>query len=236
MNELTLSSLLGILRKSIVYIIIAAIVFAIAGYLCCEFIATPTYQAKIALLATNSSGFANQDSEDIGTDSSELSAARSLINTYIDIFSTREFFGMIKEKTGLDYSDNTLKGMVNISRRSDTSLFIDIVVTSANKKHAIIVADAIYEYSDDYLVSLLPAASVKGVEKSGSRAVQNYPNTSSAIFLAAVLGGVLTFVVFVIINIMDKTIKGEKDFSANYDIPILGNIPNFKVAAREEKK
>ena len=39
-----------------------------------------------------------------------------------------------------------------------------------------------------------------------------------------------------IINAMDKTIKGEKDFVANYDIPILGNIPNFKTAAREEKK
>ena len=52
----------------------------------------------------------------------------------------------------------------------------------------------------------------------------------------AFLGAVFVFVIAIIINMMDKTIKGEKDFSANYDIPILGNIPNFKTAAREEKK
>ena len=44
------------------------------------------------------------------------------------------------------------------------------------------------------------------------------------------------FILAFIVNVLDKTIKGEKDFSANYDIPILGNIPNFKAAAREEKK
>ena len=49
-------------------------------------------------------------------------------------------------------------------------------------------------------------------------------------------GAVLVFAVAIIITVMDKTIKGEKNFVANYDIPILGNIPNFKVAAREENK
>ena len=53
---------------------------------------------------------------------------------------------------------------------------------------------------------------------------------------AVILGAVLVFAIAIIITVMDKTIKGENDFTANYDIPILGNIPNFKAAAREEKK
>ena len=52
----------------------------------------------------------------------------------------------------------------------------------------------------------------------------------------ASIGCVLVLAIAILVSMMDKTIKGEKDFSANYDIPVLGSIPNFRVAAREEKK
>ncbi|MBO5105816.1 MAG: hypothetical protein J6C29_02850, partial [Clostridia bacterium] len=60
MNELTLSNLLGILKKSLVYIIIVSILFAIGAYCYCKFIATPTYQAKISFIGANGSGFGIQ--------------------------------------------------------------------------------------------------------------------------------------------------------------------------------
>lgn len=236
MNELTLSSLLGILKKSIIYMVIVAILFAGGAYGYCKFIATPTYQTRVALLATTSSGFSNQDQDKLGTDTTDLSGIRALIGTFIDTFSTRGFSELIKEKTGLKYSADQIKNMIRIARRSDQSLYMDVTVTCTSAKNAVIIADAVCEYCDDYLVSIFPSAYVKAAENSGSKAVQNYPNTSITIFSAAVLGAVLVFITAFIINVMDKTIKGEKDFSANYDIPILGNIPNFKAAAREEKK
>lgn len=236
MSELTLSTLLGILKKSIIYIVIAAIVFAAGAYVYCKFVAVPTYQTSVALLATTSSGFANQDQDSPGTDTTDLSGIRSLIATFIDTLSTRDFAELIKEKTGLEYSAEQLKDMINIVRRSDQSLFMDVTVTCTDAKNAVVIAEAICEYCDDYLVSKFPSAYFLALEDSGSKAYQNYPNTPTTVLFVAVLGAVLIFAVAIVINVMDKAIKGEKDFSANYDIPILGNIPNFKIAAREEKK
>lgn len=240
MNELTLSGLLGILKKSIIYMIIVSIICAIGAFCYCKFIATPTYQARISFIGANSSGFASQKGEEgeetVDIKSSDISASRQLILTYVDLFKTKDFYRVVKENIDLNYSANQLKGMVNIAQRAENSLFIDVTVTSTDPKHAIKIAETIYECGDDFLVATLPNAYVKAIEDTDSIATKNYPVTSTIVMAAIVVGAALTFAVATIITIMDKTIKGEKDFMANYDIPILGNIPNFKAAAREEKK
>lgn len=247
MNELTLSSLLGILKRSVVYIIIVAFLFAGGAYCFCKFIATPTYQAKASFIATNggiysedvdasqSSGTSLTDSTESKISNTDYAASRNMLNTYIGLFKTRGLYTMLKEKTGLEYSAAQLKSMVQVVRRADDALFIDFTVTCTNKQHAILIADTIYEIGDEFIASKIPSAYVMGVEDSGSKAYQNYPVTFITVVVSAIVGGILVFIIAFTINILDKTIKGEKDFSANYDIPILGNIPNFKAAAREEK-
>lgn len=237
MNELTLANLFGILKKSLIYIIIVSVLCAVGAFLYCKFIATPTYQAKVSFIGANSSGFASQTGEeDDDIKSADISASRQLILTYVDIFKTKDFYKVVKEKSDLNYSANQLRGMVSISQRTDNSLFIDVTVTCTDPKHAVQIAETIYECGDEYLVATLPNAYVKAIEDTDSVANKNYPVTSKTMTVAVVFGAVLVFAIAVVISVMDKTIKGEKDFVANYDIPILGNIPNFKAAAREERK
>lgn len=247
MNELTLSSLLGILRKSIIYVVIVAFLFAVGAYCFCKFIAVPTYQAKTVFIATN--GGISENTADVQSDgtlstedtnskinNTDYVASKNMINTYIGLFKTRGLYKMIKEKTGLDYTVGQLKSMVNVVARSNDALFIDFTVTCENKDHAVLIADTIYDVGDDFIASNSISGYVIAVEDSGGSAYRNYPVTFITVVASAIIGGALVFIIAFIITIMDKTIKGEKDFSACYDIPILGNIPNFKAAAREEKK
>lgn len=247
MNELTLSSLLGILRKSIIYIVIVAFLCAVGAYCFCKFIATPTYQSKTSFIATNG-GISSENGDEDNTVSNntvtsetkilntDYSASRNMLNTYVELFKTRDFYRMIEKEVGLDYSMGQLKSMVSVSRRDDNALFIDFVVTCANKEHAVLIADTIYRIGNEFISTKLPTGYVMAVEDSGGGTYQNYPVTFIIVASWTIIGAALVFIIAFIINILDKTIKGEKDFSANYDIPILGNIPNFKAAAREEKK
>ncbi|MBQ3088322.1 MAG: hypothetical protein IJC36_01680 [Clostridia bacterium] len=253
MNELNLSNLLGILKKCIVYIILVGFLFAVGAYCYCKFIAVPTYQAKTSFIATN--GGLNPDEEIvINTTSSTTSesseakilntdyaASRNLLDTYVGLFNSRKLYVMVQEKLAeqnhnLDYTPEQLQSMVSVARRSDEQLFIDFTVTCVNKEHAVAIADTLYAVGDEFVSSFFSAGSIMAVDDSAGKAVQNYPRTFNTMIISAFLGGVLVFVLAIIINLLDKTIKGEKDFSANYDIPILGNIPNFKAAAREETK
>lgn len=239
MNELNFADLLAVLKKCIVYVIVVAVVFAIGAFCFCSFIATPTYQAKVSFISTNS-GFASYE-QDMDTVTSKISgtdvsASLQLMSTYVDLLNSRELYSLVKEDIGLDYSESEIKSMVMVEARSQESLFIDITVTSTNPEHAIKIADSIYKLGGEYMASQITYAYIKAVDDSGNKVTQNYPNTPFTVFVAAVLGGCIVFVIAVIISLMDRAIKGEKDFSDHYDIPILGNIPNFNVAARKEKK
>ena len=237
MEELTLSGLLDIFKKCLIYIIIAVIVCAAGAFCYCEFIATPTYVAKVSFMGANSSGFGAQTSEgDTDIKSTDIAASRAIILTYIELFKTTDFFEMVVERSGLEYSANQIKSMVSFSQRTENSLFIDVQATSANPKEAIKIAETIYSCGGEYLSTLLPNAYIKAIEGTNSIARQNYPVTSSAMAISALVGAAFVFALSFIITIIDKAIKGEKDFEAKYDIPVLGYVPNFQSAAREENK
>ncbi|MBQ7108559.1 MAG: hypothetical protein IJN95_05660 [Clostridia bacterium] len=237
MTEINLSTLLSILKKSLIYIIMAAIVFTLGAFIFCEYIATPTYKAKISFIGANSSSFASQTGDEDGDiKTTDISASRALILTYVDIFKAEDFFEVVAEKSKLDYTAKQLKGMVNVSQRSVDSLFIDVTVTCPDPEHAVKIAETIYDCGGEFLITYLPNAYVKAFEDTNSTAVKNYPNTSTFVFAAAFGGAALVFAAAFLFFIMDKTIKGEKDFAEKYDIPILGSVPNFKMATREEKR
>lgn len=240
MNELNISTIIGILKKCLWYMVLVAVIFGVLAYCYCSFIATPTYQSKVSFIATNGGFSALDDIPSTNTEDklygSDIQASKDFLPTYIDIFKTEGIYKKVIEKTGLDYSARELKKMTSVDARSEDSLFIDVVVTATDPKHAVIIAETIFSIGGEYVVEQLPYAYIKGMERTSGVATQNYPNYSVTIVIAAFFGAVLVFAITIINNLMDKTIKGENDFNRVYDIPILGNIPNFKVATREEKK
>ncbi len=238
MNEFSISSLISVFRKCYVYVILAAIVFGSLAYSYCSFIATPTYEATSAFLATNGGLESNNDvaANSSKMQSTDIAASLGMLNTYVDVLGTTELYKQVAKETKCGYTANQIKSMVRVEVRSEESMFIDVTVTTPNPKHSVMIADAFVELGSKYVVEHLPRAYITPIERSNNRAVQNYPNTTLFTIIAAFLGAVAVFAIALIVSVMDKTIKGERDFAASYDIPILGNIPNFKAAAREERK
>ncbi len=238
MNDFTLASLLKILQKCIWHMLVVAIVFGVAAYAFCTFMATPTYQASVSFVATNK-GFGDetmlmQENTTSKISSADVAASLALLNTYIDILCIPEMYEELEKEVDLNYTARELASMVEISPRSDDSLLLDVVVTSTNPVHSVEIANAFLKLGDDYVMKCIPNAYLKGVQHS-SGAVQNYPNPPLTIVVLMLFGAALVYGIAVLIHAMDNTIKGESDFTSNYDIPLLGNIPNFKTAIREER-
>ncbi len=241
MNEFTIASLLGILRKCIWYMVIVAVVMAIAAYVFCAFVATPTYQSSVSFVATNKGFGGENTTTTIAGDASnkitsaDVAASLAMLNTYVGILQTGEMYEKLADELEMPYTARELSSMITVQSRNEQSLFIDVLVTSPNPVHSVQIANTFLELGDDYVVDCLPNAYMKAVQYSKG-AVQNYPNTFLTILLAVFLGVVAVYGIAILITAMDKTIKGENDFMSNYDIPLLGNIPNFKTAAKGEKK
>lgn len=234
MNDFSILDLVSILRKSIWYIISVMLVFAVAAYVFCTVVAVPTYQAKASFIATN--GGVGTDLEDGTTiKSTDVAASLALINTYIGILKSNAVYKEVAEEVDLGYSAFDIKSMTTVECRDEDALFIDVRVTSENPEHSVKIVNAFLEKGSKFVLTKMPKAYIEAVEVSNS-ASKNYPNTLTTVFLAAFVGFVLVVVIAIIIDMFDKTIKGEENFAENYDIPILGNVPNFKVAAKGDKK
>ncbi len=234
MNELSISTLISILRKNLAYIISAMVVFAIIAYAFCSFIAVPTYQAKASYIGGNG-GVGTDLEERVTIQNSDVSASLALIKTYVYILQSDTVYSKVAKALDSKYTAAQIKAMTEVLPRDEDSLFIDVKVTCEKPEDAVKIANAFIKVGSEHIMVLMPNAYIVGVEDT-TYAVQNYPNTMTTVTFAVILAFALVYGICLIASMMDKTIRGERDFTENYDIPVLGNIPNFKVAAREERK
>lgn len=238
MNELSVTSLIAIARKCLWYLIAAVVVFSVAAFCFCSFIAKPTYQSKVSFVASNGGVGTAIDNENNKIISSDIAASLGMVDTYVDVLNTRGAYVELSSAIGNKYKSAELKKMVSVSKRNEDSLFIDVVVTSPSPEDSVKIANAFLDLGENYVSQAMNEPSKKLVLKAEDcvSAVQNYPNTAMTVLIAAFLGFVLVYAVAIVVSVMDRTIKGEKDFTEKYDIPILGSIPNFKMATKGERK
>ena len=119
--EIDLLELLRAMWSHIVVIVLTAVVcagLALGGTLV---LVTPTYKAN-ALMYVNSSDISLAGSK-LSISASDLSAAKSLVDTYIVIMNTRTTLNEVIEKSGVSYTYEELKKMISASSVNSTEIF-----------------------------------------------------------------------------------------------------------------
>ena len=126
-----------------------------------------------------------------------------------------------------DYNYKSLKSKISVSRSQEEKsmlIYISVVSTSANE--AVQIANDFAECCKEFI----PANVDKNINVSitnADGASNVYPRTVMSSAIAFLVGAVLTFVIAFIIDISDQSIRGEDEFINQYDIPLLGSIPDF---------
>ncbi len=242
MNEYSIVEMLQIALKRIRLILLVGILCAAVAFVYCHFIATPKYQARASVIGSNGNVAADSDSKlntygsDTSIQSGDLTASLSLTETYVIMLKqmpteSQLFIDRITEAGLADYYNNN--SSVGISANKDT-LVIDIVVVSTDSKAAReianIYADCASDFISDYNIGMIKTLSKARV------AQQTSPHTARTTLLGFLLGAIATAAIAVYIELSDRTINGEDDIKTNYDIPVLGVVPNFQSIVKGGKK
>lgn len=208
-------------------IILAAVVFAACVFSYCKFFITPSYSATASIIATNGAVTVYSDKSTVSA--SDLSASLYLAETVIDILKTPDIYKDVADELGGEYNFQNLMGRTTVARRGEDTLFIDVTFSSTDPKEAMRIANKFVEISCEYIPEFVPH-SVAKVASTAIKAAKTYPRTVSATGIAGVLGAVLAYVVVFVIESMNRSIKGEEDFTNNFDVPLLGAVPDFENA------
>lgn len=213
-------------------IILAAVVCAAGVFSYCKFLLTPSYSATASILVTNGAVTTTYNAYDETADKvsgSDISASLYLSYTVVDILNTPDIYKEVADSLGAGYEYQNLMNCSSVARRNEDTLFIDVVFSSTDPKEAMRIANKYAEVACSYIPEYIPSARAM-VASTAIKSVMTYPRTMMSTAVAGLLGAVIAYIILFIIESFNRSIKGEEDFTSNFDIPLLGSVPDFENA------
>lgn len=214
------------LLNHLLIIILCMIICGAALLSYAKFFVTPLYQAEAMMYVNNTA----EGSATIS--SSELAAAKSLLDVYIVILKSPVTLEAVIEKADLNYSASELKSIVSASSVDGTEVF-RIAVTRPDPAEAKLIADTFSKILPSRIAEIIDGSSVKVVSEARFPTHQSSPNIRQYAMLGALLGFFASGAFFVIRELLDNSIKDDEYLTTTYNIPVLAIIPD--IAKRKVK-
>lgn len=249
-KEITLSYLLEVLKKSALWMVLAAIIFGALAGAYTIFLVKPVYRAKAEFWVSNTS------SDYDYTSSAQTSAAVTISLSCVELAYqdkpsrnavTYDDCALAK-KLGFVGEDGVVteehinrcvayvRSTISAGKSNDESLIFYVTVTDASaarvyeimKAFQTVMPDTVSElvglrFNEDnaaMITATTPIHSMQDIKTIKDSPVKTF-------VIAAVLSAVAVFVVFFIISLMDTLVYTEQALKDNFSQPLVGTIPNW---------
>ena len=229
--EVDLQRLFGALVKKSWLVGVVAVLFAVAFFLGTVFFVTPKYQSTAMFYVNNNSLSLGETSFSIT--SSDISASKSLVNTYIVILNTRESLVDVIDYAGVNRTYSEVKRMVTAEAVDSTQVF-RVVVTSENPAEAEQIADAIAYVLPKRISSIIEGTSAKVVDSAVMPVRPSSPSYTRNAVIGLALGLALSVLYILVKELMDVSIRTEEDIARSCKAPVLSAVPDMETHSKGE--
>lgn len=223
--ELDLTRLFKALKKEFWLILIVGVIIAGLAFLYVSLFVEPEYSSEVVLYVNSQSVSINDKTY---VSQSEISAARSLVQTYIQILKNEDTLSQIIDITGVKYSAKQLKSMISTTVQSGTEIF-SVIVTGPDAEEAQLLADAVSQVLPIRVAEIVEGTSMRTV--SGAKV--NYNKVAPSTFKYTMIGfggGLVLAILLVLIReLLDRTIHEDDELFGTLNIPVLSKIPDLYV-------
>lgn len=205
---------------------VACAVVALLGTL---FFVTPKYQSAAMFYVNNSSMSLGDVASSIT--SSDISASRGLVKSYIVILNTRDTLNDVIDYAEVDRTYGQLKGMISAEAVDSTEIF-KVVVTSSDPREAETIANAIAYILPKRISSIIEGTSAKIVESAVAASRPSSPSYSKNTIIGLLAGMVLSAGAVILWVMMDTVIRKEEDITQACKYPILSAVPDMEAPSK----
>lgn len=221
--EMNISKILSLLLSKIQYIILIALIFAVASLGYTKLCVTEKYTSSAKFLV-----IMDEDS----SKTTEANFVKEAIHSYLEIFNTTKFFNEVAEAFNAQdrskiYTASELKSMTSVqsSTNEDAPAFT-IRVTSSNP-------DICYDLANTVSSNMIKKATeykalnrIELIDDPIKPIVPSSPDPINNTVAGFSIGLILSCALFIIFETLDKKIKNLEDITSAYDIPVLGVVPD----------
>lgn len=172
--------------------------------------------------------------------SSDIAAAEEMVNIYSRAIMGDKFLKYVKDdiyEEGYDLTTKQIGNLLVITKVEDTPNFI-VSVTSQDPKLASTLAKSVVHgietYIEGNIITNTLNANVFEDPLDYDQLAPNARNTVRNSIIAFFVGVILAALFVWIHSSFDIIIRSSKKIEDNFDIPILGIIPNHEIASLKE--
>lgn len=222
--EIDLSRLINALLNKAWLVGIVAVICAVVTFLGTFFFVTPQYQSTAMFYVNNSALSLGETS--LSITSSDISASRSLVNTYIVILNTRETLNEVIDYAEVNLSYGKLKQMVSAEAVDSTQVF-KVTVTGPDAVEAQKIADAITYILPKRISSIIEGTSAQIVDSAVVPSRPSSPNYTKNTMIGFVAGLAAMVAIIVLRELFNVTIRTEEDVERSSKYPVLAAVPDM---------
>ena len=208
-----------ILKKSWI-VLLAAVVFAVSAFSFTKYAITPQYKATIRLYVNN------KTEATTSLTSSDVSASKSLVNTYITIIESDSVIDEIVEKSEYKYTNEQIFGMLSAKSINGTEVF-EVSASGPSAEECADVANLIADLAPEKISEIVEGSSVRIVDRAKVPNGPISPSIPRNVLTAFLIGIVVSCVIIFFIYISDTTIYSEEDIGEFCTLPVLGVLPDL---------
>ncbi len=227
MNNISARDLLHLFLKNMLIIIVAAVICGVGSFVYCENFVDEKFASTGSILVTNGGLITEEDGEALSN--GEIAASINLLPTIKKLLVTPAIFQDVAEKFNNKYSAGELIRSMHINSTEEHVLVLDITFELNSKEDVVKITDTFLNLVPDYIADLLGGARIV-VTESASASYKTSPQTVKTTIIAFLIGAVLCYAIVFLISLFKGTIESDEEFSSRYDIPVIGNIPNFSLS------
>lgn len=220
--ELSLNKIFGLIRKNIWIILIFAFVGLTAAFLYTKMFIKPVYIASVKMYAYEEDANKNNAAR-----LTELNYNQRIVNTYIEMLDTVDFYNSVKNDSNLNCSAEQLRNMIDFQVMNETEIF-KIEVSADSPELAKLIADTTSPVAISTIKSIQESATIKQVEGATFPSSASDYNIKTNCIAGFMIGVVLAIIIVFLKDVLDIKVKSEEDLFERYTLPILSVIPNFE--------
>lgn len=226
--EIDLGELIFALLRKWWIIVLAGIIFALAGFSIAKFGIEPTFESTTSVYVIS-----RQNEEVVTT--SDMSVGTQLMKDIAALAKSRTVFEDVIARLGLDMKVKQLGNIVTVTSGSDTR-FLSIKVTHTEPAVAQMIANEIRDVVADRAVAVMKVEAVNVADYANLPLEKAAPSVAKYTMLGGVLGGFLAAGIIAVLFLLDDTIKTPDDVERYLKLSTLGSIPYDEESAAEEVK
>lgn len=229
--EISFKDILRIIKKNLIFIIIASLLFSVCSFFVTKFFVKKSYTATVKLYVSTDYKNSNSGYDDL----SAYNYSSKLVATYIELLDTYNFYESVSKNLNNKYTATQLKSKVKFTSVEDTEVFKADVV-SDSPAEAKNIADAVAETAPGTISEILSNnAKLQIVDEATTPQNPTSPNVTRNVIIALLIGLVISLVITFVRDYFDVKIKYEDDMTTICNVPVLASIPDFEYFTKNLK-